>query len=94
VVIHFRSASPADEREAGRLAAALGTDAGSAQTRAVADVPRTAMIRYFFDEDKEAAQNVARTLGRASGMTWAVRDFTSYRPGPSPGTIEAWLPPR
>jgi hypothetical protein len=94
VVIHFRSASPADETEAGRLAAALGTDAGSAQTRAVADVPRTAMIRYFFDEDKEAAQNVARTLGRASGMTWAVRDFTSYRPGPSPGTIEAWLPPR
>ncbi|MBV8576644.1 MAG: hypothetical protein JOZ58_16625 [Acetobacteraceae bacterium] len=94
VVIHFRAGSPADEAQAGRLVAALGREAGSAEIRAVPDAPRTATIRYFRTEDREAAETVARTLQRASGMSWTIRNSTAFRPSPPPGTIEAWIPGR
>ena len=51
------------------------------------DVPRIATLRYFWVEDKDAAQALAHNLGGPE-VTWTVRDFTSFRPKPSPGTIE------
>ena len=92
VVIHFLAHSRTAESEANWLAASLPPNLGSATTRPVTDVPRIATLRYFWVEDKDAAQALAHNLGGPE-VTWTVRDFTSFRPKPSPGTIEVWLPP-
>ena len=42
-------------------------------------------VRYFYERDAAAARQVARSLGGVA------RDFSTYRPRPSPGTIEVWL---
>lgn len=42
-------------------------------------------IRYFHAGDRVAAQELAAVLG------YTARDFTSFSPPPSPGSIEVWL---
>ena len=93
VVIHYRADSVAGEAEAQSIATRLLPGAGSTETRAVADVPRAANIRYFFAQDEGAARDLASMLGRG-GTSWSVRDFTTYEPKPRAGTIEVWIPPR
>ena len=52
-----------------------------------------AEIRYFHASDAVAA-NVVQDIAGSIGATAIIRDFTSYRPSPSLGTIELWLPRR
>jgi hypothetical protein len=47
-------------------------------------------VRYFHAEDAPAAARLAGRLGRG----WALQDFRSYEPLPSPGLLEVWLPDR
>ncbi len=42
-------------------------------------------VRFFHEADREAAAGVAGALSAR------LRDFTSFRPSPEPGTIEVWL---
>jgi hypothetical protein len=93
VVIHYRSGSGSGEVEAARLAAVAAPLAAKVQTRMVADTPSAPVIRFFHPEDAERARHLADALG-GSGPRWDVRDFSSFRPSPSPGTVEVWTPAR
>lgn len=93
VVIHYRSGSAAGEAEAERLAAAAAPLAARVQTRVVADTPSAPVVRFFHPEDEARARRLVAALGR-SGPGWDVKDFGSFRPRPSPGTIEVWTPMR
>ena len=52
--------------------------------------PSQRVVRYFHSEDAPAAARLAGRLGRG----WALQDFRSYEPLPSPGLLEVWLPDR
>ena len=93
VVIHYRTGSEAGEAEAARLAAVVAPLAAKVQTRVVADTPSAPVIRFFHPEDAERARQLADVLGGA-GPRWDVRNFSSFRPSPSLGTIEVWTPER
>lgn len=93
VVIHYREGSEAGEAAANRLAAAAAPLAARVQTRVVADTPSAPVIRFFHPEDEARARELAGAL-RGPGPGWAVKDFGSFRPRPSPGTIEVWVPTR
>ena len=93
VVIHYRGGSVAAEAEADRLAAVVAPLAARAQTRVVAATPSAPVIRYFHPEDAERARQLADALS-GPGPRWDIRDFSSFRPSPSPGMIEVWTPAR
>jgi hypothetical protein len=49
-------------------------------------------VRYYRPEYGEVARGVAALVGgHLAGPPVATRDFTDFRPLPSPGTIEVWL---
>ncbi len=91
VVVHYRDGSATGGAEADRLAAAAAPLAEKVQTRAVADTPSARVIRFFHAEDAARARQLAGAL-RGSGPGWDVKDFSSFRPSPSAGTIEVWTP--
>lgn len=93
VVIHYRTGSVAGEAEAGRLATVAAPLAARVQTRVVTDMPSAPVIRFFHPEDEARARRLAGTLS-GTGPGWDVKDFGSFRPRPSPGTIEVWTPTR
>ncbi|MBT8458829.1 MAG: hypothetical protein HKP37_08805 [Boseongicola sp.] len=64
-------------------AAALGIPVDQTR-RATVSISRT-NIRYYHEEDAEAATILA------SGIGGIARDFTDFTPPPSPGVIEVWL---
>jgi len=82
--------------DAAAVAAAMGAleDANPGSlTRADARVTiSTANVRYFHATDRPAATEIAALLGAALGSDPAIRDFTDFRPAPSKGAIEVWLP--
>ncbi len=91
VVLHHRAGSYAAAEAAGAMAAQVreaGFDLGD--TRAVTATPSQRVVRYFHAEDAPAAARLAGRLGRG----WALQDFRSYEPLPSPGLLEVWLPDR
>jgi len=80
---------------------AATTDAAAAAISRVSGQPAAAPIpvrfaisrsnvRYYHPEDAAAAEAAAAALSAAVGPVEA-RDFTSYSPKPSPGTVEVWL---
>jgi len=91
VVVHHRAGSYAASEAAGAMAAQVreaGFDLN--ETRAVTATPSQRVVRYFHAEDAPAAARLAGRLGRG----WALQDFRSYEPLPSPGLLEVWLPDR
>lgn len=91
VVLHHRAGSYAASEAAGAMAAQVreaGFDLN--ETRAVTATPSQRVVRYFHAEDAPAAARLAGRLGRG----WALQDFRSYEPLPSPGLLEVWLPDR
>ena len=91
VVIHYRRGSVAGEALAGRLAQVAGPIATTVQVRETAATPSAPQVRFFHAEDAARAAQVAAQLPEP-GAAWDVRDFTGFRPSPSPGSIEVWLP--
>ncbi|NBB71989.1 MAG: hypothetical protein GVY33_16960 [Alphaproteobacteria bacterium] len=90
VVLHF---PPSAAAVAGRAAASLRSAGVGEATTAPArfNVSRT-NVRYYRPEYGEVARGVAQLVGRhLAGPPVATRDFTDFRPLPSPGTIEVWL---
>ena len=91
VVLHHRAGSYAASEAAGAMATQVreaGFDLN--ETRAVTATPSQRVVRYFHAEDAPAAARLAGRLGRG----WALQDFRSYEPLPSPGLLEVWLPDR
>lgn len=91
VVLHHRAGSYAASEAAGAMASQVreaGFDLN--ETRAVTATPSQRVVRYFHAEDAPAAARLAGRLGRG----WALQDFRSYEPLPTPGLLEVWLPDR
>ena len=93
IVIHYRGGSGTGEAEADRLATAAAPLAAKVQTRVVADTPSAPVIRFFHPEDAERARQLADALS-GPGLTWDIRNFSSFRPSPTLGMIEVWTPAR
>lgn len=87
VVIHVRYGSEARAQD---IAARLSSSVGRLETRRVPFAPGNYEIRFFHPEDSGAARALAEMLPVESA--WRVRDFSQFRPPPSGGTLEVWLP--
>lgn len=92
VVIHV-PAGFAAEMLAARMLANFDPRPGSVEIRRVAATPSQPSIRYFHSGDETAARDVAARLS-GTGLAWTLRDFSTFRPLPSRGTIEVWVPER
>ena len=69
------------------------------ELRPVAFEVGTASVRYFRVEDRVAAEKLVNALGpflqfQGRPAPTAPVDFTDFRPQPSPGLLEIWLPQR
>jgi len=91
VVIHAQAGSEAGEALSARLLASLRPRFGTVETRRVAATPAKPSIRYFHPEDEPSARSAAAWLADM-GLNWTLQDFSAFRPLPSRGTIEVWLP--
>ena len=91
IVIHVPSGSAATEALSARIAANLGARSSGVQSRRVAEAPSRPTIRYFHADDEAAARRAAAWLSD-TGLNWTVRDFSTFQPRPSRGTIEVWVP--
>jgi hypothetical protein len=88
VVVHHRAHSPPASGAAAELARTLRANGLEVQEiRASAFVPSTPVLRFFHEDDRAAATQLAARLGPA----WAIQDFRAYLPQPAPRTLEAWL---
>ena len=83
----------AGETEANHMAALAAPLAARVQTRLVDGTPSRAEVRFFHSGDEARAQQVAQAL-RSLEPRLEIRDFGAFRPSPSPGTIEVWVPVR
>jgi hypothetical protein len=89
VFVHHRANSPPGANAAAEVAEQLrGAGFEVAPPRAVPFVPSTPVVRYFHEEDQQAAARLAGRLGRG----WAIQDFRAFLPQPAPQTLEVWLP--
>jgi hypothetical protein len=89
VVIHYRGGSGAEI--ANQMAALASPLATRVQTRLVGGTPSRTEIRFFYSADEPKARRLAATL-RSLAPEVNIRNFVAFRPGPSPGTIEVWVP--
>ena len=87
IVIHVPPTAAAEDR-ARRLAGTIGAEGDHVEVRQVGASPAQASVRYFHPDDQAAARTLA---ARLSGR-YQLQDFTTFRPLPSHGTIEVWLP--
>ncbi len=91
IVIHVPSGSDGAEALSARLVVALKPKSGTVEVRRVPETPSRPSLRYFYAGDEPAARQTAARAAEA-GLNCVVQDFSSYRPLPSRGTIEVWLP--
>ncbi len=86
VVLHH----PAADGERAARAAAMLREAGVEQVvlRPVPLAVTRTQVRYFFDEDRAAAEAVRAFIEAEAPR---VSDFTHYRPSPAPKALEIWL---
>jgi hypothetical protein len=91
VVLHV----PREEAVAldGAVDAAVATMPGRVEVKVVDVHPEGTMVRYYYPEDRAAAEAVRQRLsGEAAGPdAVGISDFTAYRPLPRKGLIEVWL---
>ena len=90
-VLHVPSGSEAADALSTRLVTALEPRFGTVEVRRVPDTPSRPSLRYFYAADEPVARQAADRMAD-NGLSWAVRDFSSYRPLPSRGTVEVWVP--
>lgn len=90
IVVHVPGGAAAEALSA-RLLANLDPQLGRIEVRRVSEAPSRPSIRYFYSADEAAAQGVAARMS-GTGLSWTLRSFSTFRPLPSPGTIEVWLP--
>lgn len=90
VVVHVPPGAAADALST-RLLASFDPRLETVELRRVAATPSRPSVRYFYAEDEFTARNVAAQMS-GTGLAWTVRDFSTFRPLPSRGTIEVWLP--
>lgn len=91
VVIHVPVGSAPAEALSAQLLRTFGGRPGTVEARRVADTPARPSIRYFHPEDEPAARQAVGLMAD-TGLNWTLRDFTTFQPRPSRGTIEVWLP--
>lgn len=91
IFVHYRAGSEAGLAAAQGIAATL-REGGLETTvlRPVEGVPSQRVVRFFHAEDASAAARLAGQLGRG----WAIQDFRTYAPSPSPQLLEVWIPER
>jgi hypothetical protein len=98
IFIHHTADREGDAALAQRLAEHLRS-----QGFAVADIRPVdfsigkASVRYFFEDDRSASEQVIAELGRVLEDAGArapdqASDFTHFTPKPRPGNVEVWLP--
>ena len=93
IVIHVPAGSEAAEALSARLLESSPPQSSTVEARRVATTPDQPSIRYFHAEDEPAAQLAAKWMAD-TGLNWTLQDFSTFRPLPSRGTIEVWLPRR
>lgn len=91
IVIHVPAGSEGAAALSAHLLASLSPRPGTVEARRVPDTPNRPTIRYFHPEDESAARQVAAWMAD-TGLPWTLRDFSTFQPRPSRGTIEVWLP--
>ena len=91
VVIHAQAGSGNGEALSARLLASPRPRISTVETRRVAATPAKPSIRYFHLEDEPSARLAASWLAD-TGLNWTLQDFSTFRPLPSRGMIEVWLP--
>lgn len=93
IFIHHRAGSAEGQATAADFKQQLDALARYTEIRAVQVLPSTPSVRYFYQEDADAARYLARLLEREGGH-WTVKAFTTYEPRPRPGLLEIWIPAR
>jgi hypothetical protein len=53
--------------------------------------PDKSELRYFYDNDKNAAENVAAQISQSIGATMLPRQISGFEGKVRPGTFEAWI---
>lgn len=91
VVIHVPIGSDGAAALSAHLLTSLGPRPGTVEARRVPDTPNRPNIRYFHPDDEPVARQVAAWMAD-TGLPWTLRDFSTFLPRPSRGTIEVWLP--
>ncbi len=97
VFIHHTAGSDPDAASAQVLAERLREQ--GFEVVAIRPVPfaiRTGSVRYYFDQDRAAARQLAALSGplAGSGEPRPPLDFRHYEPKPSLGTVEIWMETR
>jgi hypothetical protein len=98
VYIHYSTVDRVSGERAARLAALLREN--GYPVVAIRKVPfqiGQPSVRYFFEENHAAADQLIRLSGMVlppdlRGTYGAPADFTHFTPRPQPGTLEIWLP--
>lgn len=89
VVVHYSTGGRDDAEALADVLRHLGI--GQAELRSVPLTISNTNVRYFHDQSRGAAENVSDLLRALGARSVIVKDFTSYSPPPSKGTIEVWL---
>jgi hypothetical protein len=98
IFIHHTADREGDAALAQRLAEHLrGQGFAVADIRPVDFSIGKASVRYFFEDDRSASEQVVAELGRVLEDAGArapdqASDFTHFTPKPRPGNVEVWLP--
>ena len=97
VFLHFAAGHPGERERVMRLADDLRRRGLTvADIRGVARTPRSAMIRFYYEADREHIRTLADALAAASSFAgtpsrWSVSDFTRYHAPPRIGNVEVWI---
>jgi hypothetical protein len=93
VFVHYSSRSSGGQRAAAVVADHLQAAGQTvAEIRVVSFAIAQARVRFFFAGDASRAQEVAHQMAAIAGGPVRIEAFTWFRPLPSPGVIEVWLP--
>jgi hypothetical protein len=98
IFIHHTAGREGNAALAQRLAEHLrGQGFAVADIRPVDFSIGKASVRYFFEDDRSASEQVVAELGRVLEEAGArapdqASDFTHFTPKPRPGNVEVWLP--
>ncbi len=92
VVILYAPRSQAAQAAAEQLAPLVGLAPGQVETRAAADIPSRAVIRFYESGDHALARRIGHELSRM-GYSWRIEN-RSDRPPSEHQVPEIWLPDR
>lgn len=90
VLVHVPTALPGPTAEA-VIGAIRGAGYDTAQRIDISFPIGSTNIRYYYPEDRAAAEAMAAAIRAETGQEAVARDFTGFRPQPSAGTVEIFL---